>query len=399
MEKSSLLLLNDIRVRNTLAILRALLNHNGYSRVELAKVVGCDNTAVTRAIQDLMSRGLVKSAGKTEAAHGRPREKLVLSDQGALVLGISLRPNIIIATLSNLQGKPRNQSEHSFGSEVGWEEYLSALDEMVSRMLAMQDMRLAGVGISTFGPLVDKEGIIMSNAANFPTQGGFDMKQHFLDNFKLQPLFADMMICKMHYELHTHPELAKGNVLLVHLGRGIGLAMSCKGEIVMSRNQHGGELGHNICEPDGLPCSCGRRGCLETRCSVKAVLKCARQEYGRPDMSMRELGRKYEEGEEKAVGIVDNVLRYLAIALANQANNCFPDSLILTGDLLFLGKTFQRKLEESVRSLLFESANHAMKMIFQEGGGNEAAGATLMVVDKLLSSPDAFNKACPRLDG
>ena len=84
MEKSSLLLLNDIRVRNTLAILRALLNHNGYSRVELAKVVGCDNTAVTRAIQDLMSRGLVKSAGKTEAAHGRPREKLVLSDQGAL---------------------------------------------------------------------------------------------------------------------------------------------------------------------------------------------------------------------------------------------------------------------------------------------------------------------------
>ncbi len=131
----------------------------------------------------------------------------------------------------------------------------------------------------------------------------------------------------------------------------------------------------------------------------KAVLKCARQEYGRLDTSMRELGRKYEEGGEKAVGIVDNVLRYLAIALANKANNCFPDSLILTGGLLFLGKTFQRKLEESVRSLLFESANYAMKMIFQEGGGNEAAGATLMVVDKLLSSPDAFNKACPRLDG
>ena len=41
MEKGSLLLLNDIRVRNTLAILRVLLNHNGYSRVELAKAVGC----------------------------------------------------------------------------------------------------------------------------------------------------------------------------------------------------------------------------------------------------------------------------------------------------------------------------------------------------------------------
>ena len=272
------------------------------------------------------------------------------------------------------------------------------MDEIVSRMLAMQDMRLAGVGISTFGPLVDKEGVIMSNAANFPTQGGFDMKKHFMDSFKLQPLFADMMICKMHYELHTHPELAKGNLLLVHLGRGIGLSMSCKGEIVMSRNQHGGELGHNICEPDGLPCTCGRRGCLETRCSVRAVLKCARQEYGRPDMSIRELGRRYEEGEAKAAQIVNNVLRYLAIALANQVNNCFPDSLILTGDLLFLGKTFQQKLEESVRSLLFESANRAMKMIFQEGGGNEAAGATLMVVDKLLSSPDAFNQACPRLE-
>ena len=77
----------------------------------------------------------------------------------------------------------------------------------------------------------------------------------------------------------------------------------------MRRNQHGGEVGPNICEPDGLPCTCGRRGCLETRCSVRAVLKCARQAYGRPDMSMRELGRRYEEGEAKATQIVDNVLR------------------------------------------------------------------------------------------
>ncbi|MBO4511878.1 MAG: ROK family transcriptional regulator [Victivallales bacterium] len=398
MEKGSLLLLNDIRVRNTLAILRALLNHNGYSRVELAKAVGCDNTAVTRAIQDLMSRGLVKSAGKTEAAHGRPREKLVLSDRGGLVLGIALRPNYIMATLSDLQGMPRNQSEHSFGTDVSWDEYLSALDDIVSRMLAFCNARLAGVGISTFGPLVDKEGIIMANAANFSTQGGFDMKRHFLDKFKLTPLFADMMICKMHYELHTHPELAHGNVLLAHLGRGIGLSMSCNGGIVMSRNQHGGELGHNICEPDGLPCTCGRRGCLETRCSVRAVLKCARQEYGRSDLSIRELGRRYEDGEAIAAKVVDNALRYLAIALANQANNCFPDSLILTGDLLFLGKTFQQRLEANVRELLFDSANRAMKMIFQDGGGNEAAGATLMVVDKLLSSPDAFNQACPKLD-
>jgi len=398
MEKGSLLLLNDIRIRNTLAILRALLNHNGYSRVELAKEVGCDNTAVTRAIQDLMSRGLVKSAGKTEAAHGRPREKLVLSDQGALVLGISLRPNCIMATLSDLQGMLRNQSEHSFGAEVGWREYLAVLDAVVSRMLALRDTRLAGTGISTFGPMVDREGVIMSNTANFPTQDGFDLKRHFMDKFKLQPLFADMMICKMHYELHTHPDFAQGNVLLVHLGQGIGLAMSCKGEIVMSRNQHGGELGHNICEPDGLPCTCGRRGCLETRCSVKAVLNCARSEYGRADMSLRELGERYENGEAKAIEVVDNALRYMAIALANQANNCFPDSLILTGDLLFLGRTFQRKLEESVRSLLFAGVNRAMKMIFQEGSGNDAAGASLMVVDKLLSSPDAFNQACPRLD-
>ncbi len=397
LEKESPLRLNDIRLRNTLSILRALIGQDSISRIELSRITGFDNTAVTRAIQDLTSRGLVESAGKKESGHGRPREMLVLSGKGAKLIGISMKPDSLFATLSDLRGRPRFQSERSFNTEITREVYLSALDEIVSRLIQEAGGKLAGIGVSTFGTLTGNDTVIMKDPANLPVLKGVDLKQHFLENHGIKPVFADMMISRMHYELNSYPELAGGNVLLVHLGRGIGMAMSCNGEIVMSRNRHGGELGHNICEPDGLLCPCGRRGCLETKCSTRAILNAARSAYKIPEITIMELKRKYESGSPEAERIVEEAMRHLSIALANQANNCFPDALILTGSLLSLGDKFQRRLEKSVRELLFEDTNSPMSFLYRDSSEHDATGAALMVVDKLLSSPEEFNRLCPKI--
>ena len=58
MPQNKILTLSDLKARHTLLVLDTLRRHDGLSRVELARVAGCDNTTVTRAIRDLMACGL-----------------------------------------------------------------------------------------------------------------------------------------------------------------------------------------------------------------------------------------------------------------------------------------------------------------------------------------------------
>ena len=48
------------------------------------------------------------------------------------------------------------------------------------------------------------------------------------------------------------------------LGTGVGGGMVVNGRLVEGAQHIAGEWGHNVLEPDGPPCYCGQRGCVET---------------------------------------------------------------------------------------------------------------------------------------
>lgn len=60
------------------------------------------------------------------------------------------------------------------------------------------------------------------------------------------------------------------NVVLLTIGTGIGGAVLERGRLLRGRRA-AGQLGHLVVEPEGLPCLCGRRGCLETVSSGTAL--------------------------------------------------------------------------------------------------------------------------------
>ena len=55
-----------------------------------------------------------------------------------------------------------------------------------------------------------------------------------------------------------------GNLLLVTLGTGIGGGILLDGRIWSGKSGYAGEVGHIQVDPDGAPCGCGSRGCVET---------------------------------------------------------------------------------------------------------------------------------------
>lgn len=59
--------------------------------------------------------------------------------------------------------------------------------------------------------------------------------------------------------------------LFVAIGTGIGAAIVHGGRPFLGAHGRAGELGHVVVEPDGPPCACGARGCLEAIGSAAAI--------------------------------------------------------------------------------------------------------------------------------
>ena len=64
----------------------------------------------------------------------------------------------------------------------------------------------------------------------------------------------------------------------LYMGTGIGGAMFLSNNIYRGVSLNAGEFGHIVVEPNGTPCYCGNRGCLEAMCSPAAIARDVRAE-------------------------------------------------------------------------------------------------------------------------
>ena len=71
------------------------------------------------------------------------------------------------------------------------------------------------------------------------------------------------------------------NMAMLTLGTGVGGGLVLSGSIWHGMNGMAGEFGHTTVEPEGHPCQCGNRGCLEQYASATAIVRMAREKIAR----------------------------------------------------------------------------------------------------------------------
>ncbi|AZH83991.1 ROK family protein [Plantibacter sp. PA-3-X8] len=67
------------------------------------------------------------------------------------------------------------------------------------------------------------------------------------------------------------------SMVMVTIGTGVGGAIVLDDRLLTGGFGSGAELGHMRLIPDGLPCGCGARGCVEQYCSGNALLRLANE--------------------------------------------------------------------------------------------------------------------------
>lgn len=153
------------------------------------------------------------------------------------------------------------------------------------------------------------------------------------------------------------------DMTMLTIGTGVGGAIVSGGELFRGGFGAGGELGHMRLVPDGLPCGCGARGCVEQYGSGRALLRMAneiaevggiglalaeaRAEHGELDGAI--VGELIAAGDPGARHVLRDVGGWLGQACASLGAVLDPQRFVFGGGLAIAGELLLDPVREAYR--------------------------------------------------
>lgn len=126
--------------------------------------------------------------------------------------------------------------------------------------------------------------------------------------------------------------------VFVNIGTGIGGAAFLEGSLLEPKKYSGFEFGHIIIEKDGIPCTCGKKGCFERYCSIRSLKERITKTLGieNRDISgqyMREkLMVKYHDEVKKDL---EDFLDHLVVGIGNLIDIFEPEVICFGGSFSY----------------------------------------------------------------
>jgi glucokinase len=147
--------------------------------------------------------------------------------------------------------------------------------------------------------------------------------------------------------------------VLLTLGTGIGGAIIANGKLLRGSLGMAGELGHITVVPNGNPCGCGNRGCVEKHASATAVTAMAKLLGLGDGLTAKDVHDLAIAGNEKARTIFVSMGEALGIALAILINTFNFPLYLLSGGVLGAWDLFAPAMlaEARWRSFTFRTAD------------------------------------------
>ena len=180
------------------------------------------------------------------------------------------------------------------------------------------------------------------------------------------------------------------------LGTGVGSGLILNGKLWTGIDGCAAEYGHATVEPQGLPCPCGNRGCLEQYASATAIARMAREGIAsgaKTSLScitghlpnVAELAKAARSGDRLALSCFATAGRYLGIAAATAVNLLNLEAIVIGGGVAQSYELLAPHVREEIQRRAFKVPAERVKVLQGELGDDAgltgAAAAAWQMVD------------------
>jgi len=126
---------------------------------------------------------------------------------------------------------------------------------------------------------------------------------------------------------------AKGmeNALMLTLGTGVGGGIILGGKIFGGTRGIAGELGHFTLYQNGVPCSCGKKGCFESYASTTALISRAKKETGETDLDGKIIFERAASGDPIMLQLLDRWTDDIAAGITGLVHIFNPQIVLIGG--------------------------------------------------------------------
>ncbi len=164
------------------------------------------------------------------------------------------------------------------------------------------------------------------------------------------------------------------DVVMVTLGTGVGGGIILNGKIVAGSNGASGEIGHIIINPEETDlCGCGGHGHLEQYASATGIVRMAKKRLAssKDATSLRSLSKisakdifdHAKAGDSVAEQLVEDLGRYLALALSHVAATVDPQVFVIGGGVSRAGKILIDVIEKHYnQNILYALKNKEFRL-------------------------------------
>ncbi len=241
----------------------------GCTKAELAQELGLSLPTIYQSLSELIASGLVCYAGEQQSTGGRRPQSLKAVADARVAVGISLmddRIRMVVTDLYLNELHYRNVKHKLMWQSESSAAFLAECLESFLNGSGVDRQKLLGVGIAFPGVITtDRARVLYA-----PTLGLRNVDPNSLTQRIPYPVFWENdATCGGKAEMFIRGD--RDNMAYLSLEDGVGGAVLIGGKTYVGEHQRSGEFGHMCVEPAGLPCTCGKRGCLEAYCSAQRI--------------------------------------------------------------------------------------------------------------------------------
>lgn len=310
------------------------------------------------------------------------------------VVGIDIRLDRTTYAIVDIKGDIVAQDQFDTMDFPDVNDFVSALSEKVMMLVeengGYESIRSVGVSVPSANSLTG----CVENAANLPWKGVVPLAAMLRDRLGLAVAVAnDAHITALSEKTYGSAHGMKDFVVVSMSHGGLGSCFYSNGQPHLGYDGFAGEVGHTCVEINGRECGCGNKGCLETYCSQKGLIKTAEEliaESKEPtllsdlqELTIQTITDCCYKGDKLAIEVFRRTGEMLGMGLANYASVLNPEAIILTGEMTQAGKWLLRPMRISFDEHVFHNIRDKTRILVSilKEGERDVLGASALAWD------------------
>ena len=360
-----------------LKILELIKEKNGVSRIEISRIFGITPAAVGKIVNEFLDKEIVIEERIGESTGGRKPTLLNLNKEKiGKILGVYFAPTFVVLNVGDIDGNNFISKKFRLGDLGG--DIIRQTEKLIGVILkrtkginmisvVMNGLVDSDRGISIFSPHY--------NTKNIPIVERFEKK--FKKRVFIENDVRAMALAEKVYGLCRE----NNNFVVLNVEEGVGGSIYLNNMLYHGYGSMSGELGHMVVRRNSLEkCSCGKKGCLETEVSNRAIIKKVvasikiNNQYSSLKkilekegmLKIKDIIRGVEEKDMVSLTVTMEALHYIAHALDMIISVINPEKIIIYGDLFQSEYIFKNMLKEIRKLTLDEQYYQIKRTEFQE---------------------------------